>query len=183
MAWLNLTKPIQTVNYSLKDEKITLPQTNFFLKKQLIKFSCTFSCTFFIDPFHSAKLKKKIVRANPELWGCAIFLPKMAHLSWTKKFWYNPLLFLSSTYWSFSLCKILKIFCCGSRVMRMHHFWPKMIQLPKTIFFWKLLILFSSTYYLLSLGKILKKFFQQIQLWGCAIFGPRMAHFPKWEFF
>ena len=133
-------------------------------------------------PLSFCKIKKKIVRANPELWGCAIFLPKMAHLSWTKKFWYNPLLFLSSTYWSFSLCKILKNFCCGSRVMRMHHFWPKMIHLPKTIFFWKLLILFSSTYYLLSLGKILKKFFQRIQLWGCAIFGPKIAHSP-YEFF
>ena len=26
---------------------------------------------------------KKILRADPELWGCAIFGPKMAHLSWT----------------------------------------------------------------------------------------------------
>ena len=26
---------------------------------------------------------KKILRANSELWGCAIFGPKMAHLSWT----------------------------------------------------------------------------------------------------
>ena len=29
---------------------------------------------------------KKIIRANPEFWGCAIFRPKMAHLSWTKFF-------------------------------------------------------------------------------------------------
>ena len=29
---------------------------------------------------------KKILRANPELWGCAIFEPKMAHLSWTNFF-------------------------------------------------------------------------------------------------
>ena len=53
---------------------------------------------------------KKILRADPELWGCAIFGPKMAHLSWTKFFWYKPLLLLSSTYWPFSLCKILKKF-------------------------------------------------------------------------
>ena len=51
---------------------------------------------------------KKILRADPELWGCAIFGPKMAHLSWTKFFWYKPLLLLSSTYWPFSLCKIFK---------------------------------------------------------------------------
>ena len=29
---------------------------------------------------------KKSFRAGPELWGCAIFRPKMAHLSWTKFF-------------------------------------------------------------------------------------------------
>ena len=45
-----------------------------------------------------------------ELWGCAIFGPKMAHLSWTNFFWYKPLLLLSSTYWPFSLCKIFKKF-------------------------------------------------------------------------
>ena len=32
---------------------------------------------------------KKILRADPELWGCAIFGPKMAHLSWTKFFGKN----------------------------------------------------------------------------------------------
>ena len=60
---------------------------------------------YLLAPFIQQK-KFKNVRADPELWGCAIFLPKMAHLSRTKIFWYNPLLFLSSTYWSFSLCKI-----------------------------------------------------------------------------
>ena len=29
---------------------------------------------------------KKILRADPKLWRCAIFAPRMAHLSWTKKF-------------------------------------------------------------------------------------------------
>ena len=41
MAWLNLTMPNQTVKNGLKAKKIKLPQMNFFLKKQLIKFSCT----------------------------------------------------------------------------------------------------------------------------------------------
>ena len=31
-----------------------------------------------ISPFHCAKFKK-ILPADPELWGCAIFGPKMAH--------------------------------------------------------------------------------------------------------
>ena len=42
MTWLNLTMPNQTVKNSLKAKKIKLPQMNFFLKKQLIKFSCTY---------------------------------------------------------------------------------------------------------------------------------------------
>ena len=42
MAWLNLTMPNQTVKNGLKAKKIKLPQMNFFLKKQLIKFSCTY---------------------------------------------------------------------------------------------------------------------------------------------
>ena len=37
---------------------------------------------------------KKILRVDLELWGCAIFRPKMTHLSWTKFFWYKPLLLL-----------------------------------------------------------------------------------------
>ena len=42
MAWLNLTMPNQTVKNSLKAKKIKLLQMNFFLKKQLIKFSCIY---------------------------------------------------------------------------------------------------------------------------------------------
>ena len=53
---------------------------------------------------------KKILRANPELWGCAIFGSKIPQFVLNKIFWYKPLLLLSSTYWPFSLCKILKKF-------------------------------------------------------------------------
>ena len=42
VAWLNLTMPNQTVKNGLKAKKIKLPQMNFFLEKQLIKFSCTY---------------------------------------------------------------------------------------------------------------------------------------------
>ena len=42
MAWLNLTMANQTVKNGLKAKKIKLPQMNFFLEKQLIKFSCTY---------------------------------------------------------------------------------------------------------------------------------------------
>ena len=42
MAWFNLTMPNQTVKNGLKAKKIILAQMNFFLEKQLIKFSCTY---------------------------------------------------------------------------------------------------------------------------------------------
>ena len=42
VAWLNLIMPNQTVKNGLKAKKIKLPQMNFFLEKQLIKFSCTY---------------------------------------------------------------------------------------------------------------------------------------------
>ena len=80
---------------------------------------------------------KKILRADPELWGCAIFGPKMAHLSWTKFFWYKPLLLLSSTYWPFSLCKILKNSSGEFRVMRMHNFCTQNGPFPQMRIFFR----------------------------------------------
>ena len=76
----------------------------------------------------------------PELWGCAIFGPKIAHLSWTKIFWYKALLLPSSTYWPFSLCKIQKNSYSGSGVMRMCHFWVQNYPFaPNKNFFWKII--------------------------------------------
>ena len=42
-----------------------------------------------------------------------------------KIFLHKPLLLLSSTYWPFSWCKILKNSYGESRVMRMRNFWPQ----------------------------------------------------------
>ena len=128
---------------------------------------------------------KKIRTANPELSGCAIFGPKMAHLSWTTNlFLYKPLLLLSSTHWPFSLCKILKNSYSGSRVMRMCHFWAQNGPFAPNNFFWKIiniiLIYLLAPFIVQNFKKILPA---DPELWGCAIFGPKMAHFPKWEFF
>ena len=116
MTWLNLSLPNKTVKNGLKAKKIELPQMNFLLKKQLIKFSCTYwSLSFckilkkFLGPIQnyedvpfsgpkkpichkqlflvqtiiitfiylltlfSVQNLKKILTANPELWGCIIF--------------------------------------------------------------------------------------------------------------
>ena len=80
---------------------------------------------------------KRILKADPELWGCAIFGPKMAHLSWTNFFWYKPLLLLSSTYWPFSLGKFLKNSYSWSRVMRMHNFWAQNGPFPQMRIFFR----------------------------------------------
>ena len=126
---------------------------------------------------------KKILRADPELWGCAIFGPKMAHLSWTKFFWYKPLLLLSSTYWPFSLCKILKNSSSRSRVVRMCNFWAQNGPFAPN-FFWKIiniiLIYLLAPFIVQNLKKILP---EDPELWGCTIFGPKLTQFPKWGFF
>ena len=70
--------PNQTVGKK-RPKKIKLPQMNFFLEKQIIKFHVP------ISHFHSAKFKK-IIRANLELWGCAIFRPKIAQFVLNKFF-------------------------------------------------------------------------------------------------
>ena len=112
---------------------------------------------YLLAPFILQNFKKNL-RANPELWGGAIFRTKMAHLSLTKFFWYKPLLLLSSTYSPFSLCKILKNSYSGSRALRMCHFWaqngpPFAPYQPPT-----------PNHFHLPIS-------------------PKMVHFPKWEFF
>ena len=62
-------------------------------------------------------------------------------------------------------------------------FGPKMVHLPKIIFFWKIINI--TLFYLLAqfIVQNLKKILPtDPELWGCAIFGPKMSHFPKREF-
>ena len=77
-----------------------------------------------IGPFHCATFKK-ILTADPELWGCTIFGPKMVHLAQTifffENYWYH-------SHVNFHCVKSWKNSSSGSRVMRMHNFlgpkWP-----------------------------------------------------------
>ena len=50
--------------------------------------------------------------------------------------WYKPLI-LSSTYWPFSLCKILKNSSSRSRVMRMHNFCTQNGPFPQMRIFFR----------------------------------------------
>ena len=123
---------------------------------------------------------KKIFRADLELWRCAILGPKMAHLSWTKLFWYQ-LLLLSSIYWTFSLCKILEKFLQQIQSYEDAPFWsPEWSICPKHFFFFN----YYHSHLPISLCKILKKFFQRIQSYEDAQFlGPKWPISPNVNFF
>ena len=126
--------PNQTVKYDLMAKKIKLSQMNFFLEKQLIKLSCTyFPLSFcknlnkFLEPIQNYEdVKNDYEDVQNDTFVLNNF------------FWCKPLLLLSSTYWPFLLCKILKNSYRGSRVMRMCHFWAPIC--PKQRFFGKSLI-------------------------------------------
>ena len=128
---------------------------------------------------------KKILMIDSELWRCAIFGPKMAHLSWTKNFRYKPLLLLSSTYWPFSLCKILKKFLGPIQSYDDVPFsGPKWPICHEQIFFGT----YHYYYFHLPTGLFHCTKFKKIltadeELWGCAIFGPKMVHLPPKIFF
>ena len=127
----------------------------------------------------------KIVRADPELCGCVIFRPKMAHFSRTKSFLNKPLLLLSSPYCSFSLCKIFKKFL---QQIQSYEDTPSSRQKwfihPKQFLFWKkLLMLFSATYWLLSLCKTFKKFLEPIQSYEAVPFFGQIYSNCSWEKF
>ena len=126
--------PNQVVKNGLKAKKIKLPQMIFFLKKQLIKFSCTFW------PLSFCKILKKFFGPILSYEDVPFSGPKWSICHEQFFFWYKPLLLLSSIYWPFSLCKILKNSYSGSRVMRMCHFWAQNGQFaPKNFFFEKII--------------------------------------------
>ena len=125
---------------------------------------------------------KKILRADPELWGCAIFGPKMAHLSWTKFFWYKPLLLLSSTYWPFSLCKIKKKILQQIQSYEDAPFLrPKWSICPKEKFFLEKIINIIFIYLLAPfIVQNIKKIWKWIQSYEDAPFlGPKWPIFPN----
>ena len=70
----------------------------------------------------------------------------------------QPLSLLSSTYWLFLSCKILKSSYSRSRVMKMCHFLgPKWSTCPKHFFFWKIINIILIYLLAPSIGQNLKK--------------------------
>ena len=97
----------------------------------------------------------------------------------------KPLSLLSSTYWSFSLCKIKKTFLQQIQSSEDVPFLgPKWSICPPKFFFGKLLIPSSSIYQPLSLCKIFQKNFPRIQSYEDAQFlGPKWPISPNENFF
>ena len=89
----------------------------------------------------------------------------------------QTILLLSSTYWPFSLCKILKILTVDPELWNAQFLGPKCF-LGKLLII--ILIYLLDPFIVQNFKKILPA---DPELWGCAIFGPKMTHFPEWEIF
>ena len=74
----------------------------FFWNKTLLLLSPTYW------PFSLSKILKKILTADIESWGCAIFGLKMVHIPQFFFFRKKLLISFSSTYWPLSLCRFFK---------------------------------------------------------------------------
>ena len=136
MARLNLTMPNQTVKNSLKAKKTKLPQMNFFLKKTTNKIFMYLLAPFILQTF------KKILMADPELWGCAIFGPKWPTCHEKIFFGTNHDYYFHLPNGPFHCAKFLKNLTADPDLT----LGPKWSICPKQIFFGKLVISFSSTY-------------------------------------
>ena len=151
---------------------------NFLLKKQLIKFSCTYWSLSF------CKILKKFLELTQSYKDVPFQGPQ-----WP--IFHEQFFFGTSHYYYFRLptgpfhcAKFKKNSYNGSRVTRMRHFWAQNGPFaPKKIFLKKLLISFSYTYQLLSLCEILKKSFQRIQSYEDAQFLDPNGSFPQMRIF
>ena len=163
MAWLNLTIPKQTVKAELKAKKIKLTQMNFFIKKQLIKFSCTYQSLYILPYFTKV----------PELWRCAIFGPKMTIYHEQKFFGTNHYYYCHLPIGPFRCAKFKKI-TVDPELWGCAILGPKMVNLPP-IFFWKIINIILIYLLALFIVQNLKKLLQWIQSYEDAHFlGPKL---------
>ena len=127
-----------------------------------------------IGPFHCGKCLKKILTADPQLWECTIFGPKMVHLPQTKNFLEKNIYII--------FIYLLAPFIVQSFLKKILH----QTQSYKDALFWaqngpftpiknlKKLLSFSSTCWPLLLCKTLKNFLKWIQSYENAPFwGPK----------
>ena len=141
VTWLNLTMPNQTVKNGLKAKKIKLPQMNFFLEKQLIKFSCTYW------PLSFCKILKKFLGPIQSYEDVPFSGPKWPICYEQNFFGTNHYCYFHLPISPFHCSKFKKYSYCRFRIIRMRHFWTQNGPfLPNKTFLGKLLKSFSSTY-------------------------------------
>ena len=125
--------PNQTVKNGLKAKKVKLPQMNLSLKKQLIKFSCTYLSHSF------CKILQKFLETINSYEDVPFSGPKWPICPEQIFFGHKTSLLLSSNYWPFTLWKIWKILTADSELWGCNILGPKMVGLPWTIFFLKII--------------------------------------------
>ena len=150
---------------------------NFFLKKQLIKFPCTYQplsfCKILQKFLESIQSYEDVPFSGPKWPNC----PEQNFLVQTIIITFIYLLAL------FTVQNLKKFLQQIQSYEDAPFLGPKWSICPK-FFFGKLLISFSSTYQPLSLCKILKKFFQRIQSYEDVQFlGPKWPISPNENFF
>ena len=140
MAWLNLTMPNQTVKNGLKAKKIKLPQMNFFLKKQLITFSCTYTLLSF------CKILKIFLRSIQSYEDVPFLGPKWPTCQEQNFFGTNHYYFFHLPTGPFHCAKFRKTLTADPELWGVPFLSPKWSIFCPNFFFGKLLISFSSTY-------------------------------------
>ena len=120
--------PIQTVKKWPK--KIKLLQMKLSLKKQLIKFSCTY------QPLSSCKIKKKHF-SGPRVMRMHHFWAQNGPFAPNKLFLENYLYHSHLPISLFCWVKFKKNSSSGSRVVRMHNFWAQNGPFPQIRIFFR----------------------------------------------
>ena len=101
------------------------PKWNFFSKNN--KIFMHLLAPFILQNF------KRILRADPELPGCAIFRHKMAHFPWTKFLDTKQYYYFHLLVGPFHCAKFIKNSYSRSKVVRMPNFWTQNGPFPPNI--------------------------------------------------
>ena len=164
MTWLNLTMPNQTVKNGLKAKKIKLPQMNFFLEKQLIKFSCTYW------PLSFCKILKKFLGLIQSYEDVPFSGPKWPICPEQIFFGTNHYYYFHLPIGPFHCPKFKKDLTVDPQLWRCTIFGPKTVNLPQRNFSCKIintiLIYLLAPFIVVNFKKILPV---DPEIWRCTI--------------
>ena len=147
---------------------------NFFLEKQLIKFSYNYW------PFSLCKIFKKCLRQIQSYEDVPLLDPKSPICHKQIYFGTNHCYYFHLPVGPFHCAKFQKNSYKESRVMRIHHFWaPNDSFAPNIFFFWKKII---NVIFIYLLAPFILQNFEKIltanpDLRGCSTFGPKIPQF------